>query len=120
MTDIDIPAALDKAADFIEIPGNFGKGRFKQGGCYCTLGAFALALGVECLIDDDAVTALDSETYWAHSGAFSRGWEELSKTAMSVANVNAVQTMNDRPETTAEQMAGVLRETAERLRRESA
>lgn len=118
MTEIDIPAAMEKAADYItEKPEHFGKGRFKVAeGCFCTLGAFALALGVSYENDFMNFGDVDSGEWDRRSNAFDEGWEKLNETTGG----QAVQTMNDRPETTADQMAGVLRETAARLRAEAA
>jgi hypothetical protein len=111
MPEIDIPGAMEKAADYItEKPEHFGKGRFKVAkGCYCTLGAYALMLGADY---GDA----NSPYLGAAGEAFDRGWEELSKTAREVSSFSFVQAMNDAAGTTADQMASVLRETAARLR----
>jgi hypothetical protein len=115
MTDIDIPAAMEKAAAFIEIPGNFGKGRFKRDDCYCTLGAYALALGITFTND-----LMDHAVGSPEGSAFDQGWTALSDVAGRIHRRNiSVQGMNDLPETTADQMASVLRETAKRLRTES-
>jgi hypothetical protein len=112
MTDIDMPAAMEKAANFIEVPGNFGKGSFKRDDCYCTLGAYALSLGITFTNDLMNHASGSPEGY-----AFDQGWTALSDVAGRLRGRNiSVQGMNDLPETTAEQMANVLRETAKRLR----
>lgn len=115
MTDIDMPAAMERAADFIEVPGNFGKLLFKKGDCYCTLGAFALSLGAVFNADGSMDFPMGA------FGVFNEGWSHLSETVRLISGrrFQVVQGMNDRPETTAEQMANVLRETAKRLRTES-
>ncbi|MEU7096080.1 DUF6197 family protein [Kitasatospora aureofaciens] len=112
MTEIDIPAAMEKAADFIEIEGHFGKGHFKTDeGCFCTLGAYAVALGVDPSFErlDDALRERGV------MGAFDEGWRRLDETARALG-YDVVHQMNDAPETTATDMAGVLRETAAQLR----
>lgn len=112
MTEIDMPAAMDKAAETLVIGGRFGKGRFFRKGCYCALGAYALGLGVK--FDESGLMDLSGGDV-DYTDAFDRGWEHLNETVKPLG-FDAVQTMNDATETTAEQMATVLRETAARLR----
>lgn len=106
--EIDIPAAMEKAAEFIVQPGKFGKGRFRLGDCFCALGAYAVGLGVQW---DGNLMNLD----YPQSIAFDAGWQALNISTRQFG-FGGVESMNDESETTAEQMASVLRETAKRLR----
>ncbi|TQF03909.1 hypothetical protein E6W39_18830 [Kitasatospora acidiphila] len=116
MTDIGMIEAMEKAADYIVESGHFGKGRFfVSPGCHCTLGAYALGLGAR--FDEDGLMNFGDENAEAsrRRDLWNVGWLELNRSVKSYG-FGAVQSMNDEPETTAEQMAGVLRETAARLR----
>jgi hypothetical protein len=114
MTEVDIPAAMEKAADLILQDGKFGKGKFRTAdGCVCTLGAYAVGLGIP--FDGCGLMEFGGELM----APFDEGWEYLNDTVKAYG-FGFVQSMNDADETTAAEMADVLRETAARLRAEPA